>query len=113
MHITCPCGETINLSTVPNPQGFKVIVEPLLDELITALVKAFDATSTARDFEMMVYKTFRTPGIAQAYECPKCGRLALLGRASERIPALWFRREKQRDEGLTLTSLVAETAAAM
>ena len=38
--LTCLCGETINLSPVPNPRGFLVLwemfIEPLVDELVKA-----------------------------------------------------------------------------
>lgn len=114
-HLTCICGETINLSEIPNSHGFKVIAEPVLEALVSSLVNSFEKVSTPREFERAAYRILHlgTPGIAQAYECPQCGRLAIFGHASESIPALWFRLERQREAGLTLSSLVAEKADAM
>ena len=97
--ITCICGEVINLSAIPNPAGFKILSEMVLETLIANLAKAHGQSRSESDFLDEAYRAFHlgTPGIAQAYECSRCKRLAVFAHASDSSPALWFIVESARD----------------
>jgi hypothetical protein len=93
--LTCLCGETINLSPIPNPQGLMIIWERIVEPLIDALVKMHRETPSEAEFERQAYRLIvNWPNRLQAYECPKCGRLAIFVHASDANPALWFERER-------------------
>lgn len=106
--ITCLCGEIINLSPIPNPQGFKLIWEPLREKLIEDLITAHKQAASDKEFEDKVYKFMypRKPEFPQVYECLNCGRLAVFARASDDKPAFWFQRERVEGEADSLRSLV-------
>ena len=93
--LTCLCGESISLSVVPNPQGFKLVWEPLREKLIEELIAAYSRATSEEEFEEQAYQLFypRNPEFPQIYECPNCGRLAVFARASDEKPAFWFERE--------------------
>jgi hypothetical protein len=111
--LTCVCGEIINLSSIPNPAGFKIVSELVLETLIANLAKAHDESRSESDFLDRAYRAFHlgTPGIAQAYECSRCKRLAVFPHASNSSPALWFRLENVRDsKHPSLSSLIGAMA---
>jgi hypothetical protein len=91
--LTCPCGESIDLSPLPNPLGFKLLAEPVLEEVLEALGEAAAADPAA--FERAAYALFfrRERPLPHAYECPACGRVAVFARASDAVPAAWYRPE--------------------
>ena len=96
--LTCLCGTAINLTEIPCPHGFKLFSEDVLEELIENLKHVYDKSETKEAFEKGAFKTLHveTRGIAQIYECPNCGRLAVFRRASDGVPALWYRLEEER-----------------
>jgi hypothetical protein len=109
--ISCLCGETINLSAIPNPLGIKIVSETALEALVTRLVESFQRAHSPGEFEQMAYHVLAlsSPGIIQAYECPRCGRLLVFARASDAEPALWYAIERYRDAKVPhLTRLIAE-----
>jgi hypothetical protein len=113
--ITCLCGETINLSQIPNPHGFKVISERIFDALVEHLAEAYAQSASQTEFEKRVYERLylKTHGIAQAYECPACGRLAIFAHPSDVSPALWFQREKAHTQQTdSLASLIDQVTKA-
>lgn len=100
--LTCLCGEVINLSPDPNPHGFSIIPDGVRESALDSLVAAFAETDSKKDFELRastILSHILTPGIMQMYECPKCGRLAVFGRASDSRVALWFQLELADDPG--------------
>ncbi len=109
--ITCLCGENINLSPIPNPQGFKLIWEPMIEKFVLELVAAHRQAASAQEFEKQAYKLFhlRKPEFPQVYECPNCGRLIVFARASDAKPAFWFQGERVDGEADSLRSLVQGT----
>jgi len=98
--LTCLCGESISLSVVPNPQGFKLVWEPLREKLIEELIAAYSRATCEEEFEEKAYQLFypRNPEFPQIYECPKCGRLAVFARASDDKPTFWFERDMMHGE---------------
>lgn len=106
--ITCLCGENINLSQIPNKQGFKLIWEPIREKLIEDLIAAYQQATSNREFEDKVYNLLypRNPEFPQIYECPKCGRLAVLANASDSKITFWYQRERTSGEIDSLRSLV-------
>ena len=93
--LTCLCGEMISLSPIPNPQGFMIISERLVEPLIDALVKAHREAPSDAEFERQAYRLIvNMPDKLQAYECPKCRRLAIFAHASNANPALWLQRQQ-------------------
>lgn len=94
--LTCLCGESINLSLIPNPHGLKLIPEQIFDTLVERLVEAYAQSGSQTEFEQHAYAILyrQSQGIAQAYECPACGRLAVFSHASDASPTFWWRLEK-------------------
>jgi hypothetical protein len=111
-NLTCPCGESISLSPIPNPQGFKILAESVLEDLVERLVDSCTDDVSKPEFEKRAYQTLHvsTPGILQAYECPNCRRLAVFSRASDSVPALWFQREQVSKEP-SLTKVAGDSIA--
>lgn len=111
--LTCLCGESINLSPIPNPQGLKLIPEQIFDALVERLVEAYAQSGSPTEFEQRAYDTLyrQTQGIAQAYACPACGRLAVFSHASDAAPTVWLQLEKApiKHEGF-LGSLLSRLA---
>ncbi|MDZ8184068.1 MAG: hypothetical protein RMX96_04295 [Nostoc sp. ChiSLP02] len=111
--IRCLCGESINFSVIPNPQGFKLVWEPLIDKLAENLVAAHQQAESHEDFEKQVYKLLYPrkpePPFLQVYECSNCKRLVVFARASDNIPAFWFQQERLNTDADSLRSLVEKT----
>src|SRR5450759_610511 len=109
--LLCQCGENIDLSPIPNQQGFKLIWEPLIEPFIDDLVQEHQQITSKEEFEKQAYKLFyeRQPAFPQVYECPFCGRLLIFAHASDETPALWFQREEMRENRFdSLRSLVQQ-----
>lgn len=108
--IRCLCGEMINLSSIPNPQGFNLIWEPLIEKLAENLVNAHQQAQSDEEFERQVYKLLipirPKPEFPQVYECFNCKRLVVFDRASDNIPAFWYQQEQANIEADSLHSLV-------
>ncbi len=98
--LSCLCGESFSLSPIPNPQGFKLLWEPLMEKLIEELASARKQSTSDSEFEDKVYRILylRNPEFPQIYECPHCGRLIVFTRASDAEPVFWFRQEHQPGE---------------
>ncbi|MCC5637288.1 hypothetical protein LC593_15745 [Nostoc sp. CHAB 5844] len=111
--ISCLCGELINLSPIPNRQGFKLVWEPLIEKLAENLVAAHQQAESDEKFERQVYKllipTRPKPEFPQVYECPHCKRLAVLARASDREITFWYQQERANTDIDSLRSLVEKT----
>jgi hypothetical protein len=72
-----------------------VICERMVEPLIDALVKVHRETSSDAEFETQAYGLIvNARNTLQAYECSKCGRLAIFAHASDANPALWYKRER-------------------
>ena len=110
--IHCLCGERINLSPVPNPQGLRILSEESLDQLIEDLIAGCRENSAPEDFRNKAYDTayLQTPGMVRAYECPRCGRVAVFGNAADPIPDMWLQPEKTKAEGAKLTGVLRTQA---
>ena len=98
--ITCICGEVINLSQIPHPQGFKIVSEEALETLVDNLIDAHKTSSSVKEFEKRTYDSLLTknPGITQAYECPNCGTILIFANASDAKPKLSYQLEKTEQE---------------
>jgi len=88
--LACVCGEILDLSPLPNPHGFVVLAEGVVEALVNRMVAEHDKHLSGKSFERAAYESFwnKTPGVAQAYECPKCGRIAVFGDPSAPGPEL-------------------------
>ena len=109
----CLCGDTINLSSVPNQQAFNLIWEPLIEPLIDDIVAAHQQCPVEEEFHRQAYSKFYNrhsgPEFLQVYECHNCGRLAVFAHASDTVPTCWFQREKVNGDRLaSLRSLVQQ-----
>lgn len=109
--IRCLYGELINLSIIPNTQGFKLVWEPTIEEFVEELIVAHKQATSDQDFEKQAYKLFhsRKPEFPQVYECSNCGQLVVFACASDAKPAFWYQRERVGGEANSLRSLVAKT----
>ncbi|HAG80704.1 MAG TPA: hypothetical protein DCL61_05940, partial [Cyanobacteria bacterium UBA12227] len=108
--LTCLCGENINLSPIPNPEGFKLIWEPLREKLIEELITAYSSAKSEQEFEELAYKLLypRNPEFPQVYECPSCHRLAIFARAADTKPTFWYKQEFNTETIHSIRSLVGE-----
>jgi hypothetical protein len=100
----CLCGENINLSPIPNPQGFNLIWEPLIEILVNDLVIAYKKSSSEQGFENQVYELIhlKTPRFPQVYECCNCKRLTIFKNASDSEPIFWYERESISEDKFDL-----------
>ncbi len=72
-----------------------IIWERLVEPLIDALVRVHSQAPSNEEFEKQAYGLIlNRSDIPHAYECPKCGRLAVFTHASDANPALWLQRER-------------------
>ena len=49
--ISCPCNASIDLHQIPNPRGFGLIWEPLIEQLINNLVDSHKQASSIEKLE--------------------------------------------------------------
>ena len=108
-HLTCPCGEVVDLSQIPNPQSFKLLWEPSIEPLVAALVEAHQESQTDQEFEKATFRAVYSGAVFMPLivECPGCGRVAVFAHASDDIPAFWLKREEGGGaEARSLRSLV-------
>lgn len=106
--LTCLCGENINLSPIPNPQGFKLVWEPLREKLIEAALNAYSSAKSNQEFEELLYKLLypKNPEFPQVYECQSCHRLAVFISAADTKPAFWYQQEFNGGKTDSICSLV-------
>jgi predicted RNA-binding Zn-ribbon protein involved in translation (DUF1610 family) len=89
--LQCRCGEILNLSPIPNPLGFTIMSEARMDEAANALIEGQQRHDDFPDTVMQILHNTR--GAVHAYECPRCGRWAILRRASDPEVMLWLQPE--------------------
>ena len=89
--LQCLCGEEINLSPIPNLQGFAIYWEPWVDMLIDRLLSTYEKGRSLTDIEKSVNELLikRKPNPC-IYECASCGHLALFANASDSEVRMWY-----------------------
>jgi hypothetical protein len=90
--LLCPCGGVLNLSAIPDPNGFSLRSESDLDEIITRIVRLHERPEEGTDFQIAVIDTI-TPLKSPAphvFQCTSCGRLAICPHPSMRESPIWF-----------------------
>jgi hypothetical protein len=103
--LSCSCGKDINLSAIPNPQGFRIFWEPRMESLVTALLEVRANPKPGTELERQIYQIFREQEPVQAYECANCGRLWVFARGLDSRPSLIYRPEEDQHERVSLRSL--------
>lgn len=100
--LTCPDGHQINLSSIPDPNGYVLIREDAIEVIVDRLSDACESATAAAPFPRHAYAALspRNPDILQVYECPTCGRLAIFERASDDVPVAWYQRESLTVDGI-------------
>jgi hypothetical protein len=100
-NISCLCGHTIDLSPVPNDDGYRLYWEPKLEAITEQLASVFEGKAASKEFERELHwALFRTPPVPpQIYECDQCGRLVVFAHPSDEMPAFWYAPEKITNEG--------------
>lgn len=76
--LTCLCGTTINLSPIPNPVGFYIFPEATSEAYEDALTSPRRDGETAHEHRVRVSQGQLRWRPFHSYECPICGRLAVL-----------------------------------
>ncbi|HBE58618.1 MAG TPA: hypothetical protein DEG17_26620 [Cyanobacteria bacterium UBA11149] len=106
--LTCLCGENINLSPIPNPQGFKLVWEPLREKLIEEIINAYSKAQSESEFEDFLYKLLYPSQreFPQVYECPNCYRLAVFASAADTKPRFWYQQELAREKTDSICSIL-------
>lgn len=92
--LKCLCGEVINLSPIPNPNGFMIIGEVRIESLIDRLLESHIHAKSPQDFERRAYDLMliEEPEFPHMYECSGCGELAILKTASDRHTQFWYQQ---------------------
>jgi hypothetical protein len=106
--LTCLCGENINLSPIPNPQGFKLVWEPLREKVIEELITAYSVAKSEQEFEDLIYKLLypRNSEFPQVYECSNCQRIAVFASASDSQTTVWYEPKFKEGTINSIRSLV-------
>jgi hypothetical protein len=93
--LRCPDGHPINLSSIPNPNGYILIRERGIETIVDELTDACEKRAAERTFVENAFASLssRNPDIMQVYECPTCGRLAVFDVASDDVPLAWYQVE--------------------
>ena len=89
--LSCPCGEVISLSELPNEHEFPLFSDEQFEKLQDALVAgvAGELSELQRQRQISIIFSARSPK-PQFVECPVCGRLALFHNMSDLRPAVWY-----------------------
>ncbi len=93
--ISCRCGQQISLHALPCPYGFDIMWEPERDQVVVRIHDAYGTAVSEEDFSRRCYAALfglENPR-PRAYECPHCGRLAVLKHAGDSTIAIWYRPE--------------------
>ena len=85
--IACLCGETINLTLLPAPDGIRILSEKARDELVDRLVETATTDLTEEALKRAIHESFRDV-FHEAYLCPNCARIWLLGDQGD-VRSLW------------------------
>src|SRR5579872_6130662 len=97
--LRCPCGHTIDLSLIPNPQGFDLLWEPQKEAMVGLFIEAHRRAGSDTEFEKLVSKILNSPQRPHPYviECPHCGRLALFAHPSDPDVVNWYALDAKVD----------------
>ena len=89
--LKCLCGETINLSEVPNENEFPLYSDQQLEQLQDSLVSVLENNLNESQRQSRISAVFsaRRPK-PELIECSACGRLALFRDMSDQIPLNWY-----------------------
>ena len=107
--MSCLCGKSISLHSIPNRQEFYIVWDPDIEIFIDALVTAHQqAISNNENFERQAYHLFylKNPKFPNVLECPNCRRLIVFTRGNRNSPTFWYQRERVEGEVNPLNSLV-------
>lgn len=111
--LTCLCGEIIDLSRIPNPNGFKIWNEAQYERFLEDVVELFlnERDNPAQFSKNLFSLPFLKGNVPfQSYECSHCGRLAVFKRASSDTPDIWYVNEREKqDDIVRLSDLVSRS----
>ena len=103
--LSCRCGNRINLSEIPNKNGYRLLAETLQEELIEAIVRLHMADSGPADFEWGVNGVLGRRMVGpQIYQCTSCGRLAVFRSPGDLTVRQWYKPEESAADSATLLS---------
>jgi hypothetical protein len=104
----CLCGENINLGQIPNPRQFRIITEPIFEQLVSELPSICQKNGPEQ-FKRLAYTVLNQQmrGILVAIECPRCDRLAVFTSTGSPVVDLSYQLEVayNPDKGSSLLSL--------
>jgi hypothetical protein len=105
--IMCLCGKRIDLSTIPNPNGYLLRSEEEEEKIVDRIVQLHAHPDEVDDFEIAVYIaiTPRKSPAPYVLQCTACGRLAFFDRPSCLGRPLWFLPENCEGPPRLLASL--------
>lgn len=93
--LSCICGSIIDLSAIPHMDGFMILTEASVDELIDsaeALHREADSESAFRRGLSRLLTPLSQPA-PHIYQCSNCGRLAILRHPSDLDVGQWYSPE--------------------
>lgn len=106
-NLTCPCGERIDLSRIPNPNGYNIWNEARYEQFLEDVVELFlNERDNPSQFSKNLFNLSFLKGNVplQGYECTRCGRLAVFKRASSDTPDIWYVNEREKQDDIVLLS---------
>ena len=107
----CLCGNIINLSKIPNPDTYKITSEPLYESLQEEIAETIRKHDLQESFFRELIFLFQKKFMPVLYECDHCGRIAVLKKASDIMPAFWLQKEVVNDTAhASLKSLFDQSA---
>ena len=90
--IPCLCGSIIDLSEVPHPDGFLLLAETGLEELVDSAETLHKEATSVPTFRRGLSRLLSplSPPSPHVYQCQTCGRLAILRHPSDSVVSQWY-----------------------
>lgn len=98
--IACACGSAIDLSQVPHSDGFSILPEFRLEDLTDSAESLHKESISPEEFRRGLFRLLAPLSVPSphAYQCRKCGRLAVLRHPSDSIVSQWYIPDQVRGE---------------
>lgn len=90
--LPCRCGSSINLTTCPHPDGFKLLPESRRDDLVDAIEALYREATSEDEFVRKLHRLITPLDVPSPhlFQCQDCGRLAVLKCPSDPKVSQWY-----------------------
>jgi hypothetical protein len=96
----CKCGESIDLSPIPNAADFKILWDPNIESIVEKLVVLHRDAKSDEEFEtgaMRLINPLTAPN-PHILECSACGRIGVVRHPSDSTVAIWYAQDVDSSE---------------